>query len=42
MRALNKSLYGEITTQVRILEEEAYANQDKLGMGRDLLMEHCI
>ena len=42
MRTLNKSLYGEITTQVRILEEEAYANQDKLGMGRDLLMEHCI
>ena len=41
MKQLNKSVYAEIRTQQRILEEEAYANQDTLGIGRELLMEHC-
>jgi hypothetical protein len=41
MRQLNKALYGEITTQQRILEEEAYANQSNLSIGGDLLVEHC-
>ena len=39
--SINKSVYAEIRTQQRILEEEAYANQDTLGIGRELLMEHC-
>ena len=41
MDQLNKALYQEITTQQRVLEEEAYANQDTLGIGRDLLLAHC-
>jgi hypothetical protein len=41
MKQLNKSVYAEIRTQQRILEEEAYANQDTLDIGRELLLEHC-
>jgi hypothetical protein len=41
MKQLNKSVYAEIRTQQRILEEEAYANQDTMGIGRELLLEHC-
>ena len=41
MKQLNESVYAEIRTQQRILEEEAYANQDNLVIGRELLLEHC-
>lgn len=40
-RNLNSPIYAMATPQERILEEEAYANQDNLSLGWQLLQVHC-
>jgi hypothetical protein len=34
-------LYGRISSRTRRLEEEAFANQEDLSIGRVLLDRHC-
>lgn len=41
LRNLAAPLYANATPQERILEEEAYANQDNLNLGVQLLAAHC-
>ena len=40
-RNLAAPLYANATPQERVLEEEAYANQDNLALGVQLLAAHC-
>jgi len=38
---LEEPLYQDTSGDERLLEQEAYASQNRLGSGEDLLMEHC-
>ena len=38
---LNQPTYAEATSAERALEAEAYANQNRLGLGRELVGRHC-
>ena len=38
---LAEPLYASATPEERLLEEEAYANQDKLNLGWQLVQAHC-
>lgn len=38
---LAEPLYAAVTPQERLLEEEAYANQDQLNLGWQLVKAHC-
>jgi hypothetical protein len=38
---LAEPLYASVTPQERLLEEEAYANQDTLNLGWQLVQAHC-
>ena len=41
LRNLAAPIYAKATPQERVLEEEAYANQDNLTLGWQLLQAHC-
>ncbi len=41
-RQLNDPLYGNADSWERSLEREAYAHQDALGMGAELVRRHCV
>jgi hypothetical protein len=41
LRNLAAPIYAKATPQERVLEEEAYANQDNLSLGWQLLQAHC-
>jgi hypothetical protein len=38
---LQEPLYQDTNSDERVLEEEAYATQNRLGSGEDLLKEYC-
>lgn len=40
-RQLRDPLYAGVTPTERLLEREAYANQDRLGLGASLVRQHC-
>lgn len=41
MRHLNEAIYSKVSVAERVLEEEAYANQERLGLGTQLVASHC-
>ena len=40
-RSLQQPLYAKVSRKQRLLEEEAYANQEQLNLGWELLARHC-
>ena len=40
-RSLQQPLYAKVSREQRLLEEEAYANQEQLNLGWELLARHC-
>ena len=40
-RSLQQPLYAKASREQRLLEEEAYANQEQLNLGWELLARHC-
>jgi hypothetical protein len=41
LKHLNEPIYANASSEERSLEQEAYANQDNLQLGLQLIAAHC-